>query len=190
MNQQQTIQELIEDTQALVNLVNSEFQNLTAKALNQKSDAKSWSILECLEHLNRYCDYYLPLLKSAIANAEVSTLDSIKIGWLGKKSINSVSPENATPIKTFKRMNPTGSDLTQTVIDQFLEHQATVLDLLSSSTNKDLNKKSIRIEFAKYLKLRTGETLLFLIRHQQRHAQQAIRVKALFHTGKTPILNT
>ena len=32
----------------------------TEETLNKKETSKSWSALECIEHLNRYSDFYLP----------------------------------------------------------------------------------------------------------------------------------
>ena len=36
------------------------FKTLSLEKLNQKQDDSSWSVLECLEHLNLYGDFYLP----------------------------------------------------------------------------------------------------------------------------------
>ena len=36
------------------------FKELPEKELNAKKEASHWSILECLEHLNLYGDFYFP----------------------------------------------------------------------------------------------------------------------------------
>ncbi|MEX1188608.1 MAG: DinB family protein, partial [Bacteroidia bacterium] len=61
-----------------------ELAELGATELNQKMNSSMWSANECIEHLNRYFDYYLPEIKQRIENSrtEKSTL-KFKSGWLG-----------------------------------------------------------------------------------------------------------
>src|SRR5687768_15923049 len=42
------------------------FKELTEAQLNFKKQPDQWSILECIEHLNRYGDFYLPEIEKAI----------------------------------------------------------------------------------------------------------------------------
>ena len=66
-----TIAQLTENLQKQVTqqlqLVTTELQPLTLQHLNYKTNPDSWSMLECLEHLNRYARYYLPELQTAMA---------------------------------------------------------------------------------------------------------------------------
>lgn len=145
--------------------------------LNFKPSPEKWSVLECLEHLNRYCRYYIPALDRAIAsNMNNINKSVITYSWLGKKSIDMVRPENTKQHKTVKHMNPNNSQLTKSTIDEFLKHQDNLLDLLSDAQKVDISKKVVPVEFFKLLKLRIGETLEFVIVHQERHLRQALRV--------------
>ncbi|MCB0641832.1 MAG: DinB family protein, partial [Phaeodactylibacter sp.] len=56
---QQLIRQLSTQTEAHIERALL-LQELDDKTLNFKPDSTSWSILECLEHLNRYGDFYLP----------------------------------------------------------------------------------------------------------------------------------
>ncbi|GAA4003568.1 hypothetical protein GCM10022408_13940 [Hymenobacter fastidiosus] len=47
--------------------VSADFAPLEATLLNFKPGPESWSILECLEHLNRYSRYYNERLAQALA---------------------------------------------------------------------------------------------------------------------------
>ncbi len=156
----------------------AEFASLDLQQLNYKPGPDSWSILECLEHLNRYSRYYNPALAKAIAaNPASNPTPSINYSWLGKKSLDMVRPENMKKHKTVKHMNPNNSHLGLNTIQEFLQHQHQLLHLLHAAIGSDLNKKAIPVEFFKLLKLRIGETLEFVIVHQERHLQQALRVK-------------
>ncbi|GAA4310951.1 DinB family protein [Nibribacter koreensis] len=157
----------------------AEFLSLEPAALNFKPQPNSWSILECLEHLNRYSRFYLPAFEKAIAPALASgSAQLVKYSWFGKKSLEMVNPAGAKKHKTLARMNPQNSQLTKAVLDEFLQHQDTLLHLLSKATTADLNKKTVPVEFFQLLKLRLGEALEFVVLHEQRHLQQALRVKA------------
>lgn len=73
-------------------------------------------------------------------------------------------------------MNPNNSQLTRDTVDKFLKHQQELLVLLTKAKGVNLSKKAIPVEFFKLLKLQIGETLEFVIEHQERHLQQALRV--------------
>jgi hypothetical protein len=170
--------QLQDHVQQIKDTTHSAFSPLDVAVLNFKSQPTSWSVLECLEHLNRYSRFYLPALEKAIAQAPVSSATQpVKYSWLGKKSLDLVNPESPKKHKTLARMNPQNSQLTKAVIDEFLQHQDTLLHLLGMAGSVDLNKKAIPVEFLRLLKMRTGEALEFVVLHEQRHLQQALRVK-------------
>jgi DinB superfamily len=169
----------LHDLQAAVRRVRAttetELLPLPDAVLNFKSRPDSWSVLECLEHLNRYARYYLPALAKALAKAAAAPATEVRYSWLGRKSLNIVRPDNGQQHKTVKHMNPTGSQLSRAVLTEFLQHQAELLALLTTAHAADLNRRAIPVEFFRLLKLRTGETLEFVVHHEQRHLQQALR---------------
>lgn len=60
-----------------------QFEALTIDQLNQKK-GNEWSILECLEHLNLYGDFYLvEIEKRIISGKNVSGFAKFKSGLLG-----------------------------------------------------------------------------------------------------------
>ena len=173
-----TLEQLSQTTSQLQQTVANEFSALDLAALNYKPTPESWSILECLEHLNRYSQYYNPALARAIAhNSDSNYVPSITYSWLGKKSLDMVRPENGKKHKTVKHMNPANSALGMATIEAFLKHQQELQQLLQAAKSTNLNKKAIPVEFFKLLKMRIGETLEFIVTHQERHVQQAMRVK-------------
>ncbi|MFC6996292.1 DinB family protein [Rufibacter roseus] len=185
MNTTSLLAQLQTQVQQLKASVTSEFLPLEIATLNFKPHATSWSILECLEHLNRYSRFYLPHFAKALAAAPTLALPQpVRYSWLGKKSLDMVNPGNVKKHKTLKHMNPHNSQLTAAVLDEFLQHQDTLLKLLEKATKADVNKKTIPVEFFRLLKMRTLEAFEFLVMHQQRHVQQAQRVQA---QSKQPI---
>ncbi|MFD2513184.1 DinB family protein [Pontibacter locisalis] len=173
-----SLEQLSQTARGLYETVATEFASLDLGFLNFKPAPESWSILECLEHLNRYSRYYNPAIAKAIAkNSDGKFVQSISHSWLGKKSLDMVRPDNLKKNKTVKHMNPNNSQLGRATVEEFLKHQQELLNLLQSAKGADLNKKAVPVEFFKLLKLRIGETLEFVVVHETRHVQQALRVK-------------
>jgi len=159
--------------------VHADFTALDLALLNQRPAPSSWSILECLEHLNRYCRYYNPVFAKALAQQPaLAAPGAVAYSWLGKKSVALVLPTNTQKKATLKHMNPLGSQLGRHTLAEFDQHQAQLLALLAQAHTADLNRKAVPIEFFRLLRLRLGEALEFVVRHEQRHLQQAQRVRA------------
>ncbi|TPE40275.1 DinB family protein [Pontibacter mangrovi] len=173
-----TLEQLSQTTRDLCKTVAQEFSSLSLVDLNYKPTPDSWSMLECLEHLNRYSRYYNPALAKAIAqNPCENCVPSITFSWLGKKSVDMVRPQNMKKHKTVKHMNPNDSHLKRATTEEFLQHQQELLHMLEDAKQAKLNKKAVPVEFFKLLNMRIGETLAFVVAHQERHVQQALRVK-------------
>lgn len=172
------LEQLSQTVQSLQQTVSSQFAQLDQDSLNYKPAPGSWSILECLEHLNRYSRYYNQALAKAIAaSPERAHLPEISYSWIGKKSLDMIRPQNMKKHKTLKHMNPNNSKLDREVIAEFMKHQHELLALLASAESVNLNKKAVPVELFRLLEMRIGEALEFVVVHEQRHIQQALRVK-------------
>jgi hypothetical protein len=180
-----TLEQLRSEVETILQFVETEVKKLPAEKLNQRPANGGWSLLECLEHLNRYSDYYNPVLEKAISN-NVATNEraEITLTWLGKKSVEMISPENTRKQKTLKKMNPQGSLLNVTMVDIFLQNQQQLLTLLQKAKQANLGKKAVPVEFFRLLKMNIGETLLFMVLHEQRHFMQLQRIFAEVSSGK------
>jgi len=168
-----------------------EFESLPESDLNWKERPKKWSILECLEHLNRYSNYYHAEIKKAIARATTTSHNvnhEVKSTWMGKKFIAMMHPENTTKQKTFARMNPIEGSLKKEVIFRFLGNQQELAAILEDASKVDLNKASIPVEFLKILRMNLGDALQFVVVHEQRHIKQANALKSNIKTLLNPTL--
>jgi len=169
--------------------VAKEFELLPESILNWKERAEKWSVLECLEHLNRYSLYYHVELRKAIAGAVPSdNRQEAKSTWMGKKFIAMMDPDNTKKHKTFARMNPSHGSLKKEVIERFLKNQEELVDIVKEAAKIDLNKASIPVEFLKILKMNLGDALQFVVVHEQRHITQARRARLNAETLLTPAL--
>lgn len=176
MKNAELIDDLIEITNRNIQQAHA-FQKLVDEQLNYKNDPTSWSILECIEHLNYYGEFYLPEIDKQLKLSKHKNGSEYKPGWLGNYFANSMKPkEKLKKMKTFKEMNPINSKLTTATIDKFLEQQHILLDLLEKARTIHLGKTKTAISISKMIRLKLGDTLRFFTYHNERHIVQAQKV--------------
>jgi len=167
------IAELIKKTKININMAEG-FRELTEKELNFKEFIDEWSILECIEHLNIYGDFYNPEIKKCIGKTKTTSAKIFKSGFIGNYFVNLISPkEKMNKMKTLKVNNPIGSSLDKNVIDRFINQQSECLELIQKSKNVNLTKTKTAISISKLIKLRLGDTFRFITAHNERHLLQA-----------------
>lgn len=92
MQSEQLLQQLIEQTRQVINQV-EKLKNYDLQRLTWREHASAWNILECLEHLNLYGDFYLPQIESKIKNSNTTTEAVFKSGLLGNYFAKSMLPK-------------------------------------------------------------------------------------------------
>lgn len=173
------ILDLIETTRQNLNFVELLKQKKDAE-LNWKENSESWSVLECLEHLNLYGHFYILAIEKTILNSNFKNEIEFKSGILGNYFAEIILPKKKlNKMKTFKDKNPLNSNLNRNVIDEFLNQQIKTIDLLNNSKTVSLNKNKVEITLTKWIKLKLGDTFRFVINHNVRHIKQiANNIKA------------
>jgi len=177
MQSENLIQSLLEQTRQIINQV-EKLKNFELHTLTWKEDKTSWSILECLEHLNLYGDFYLSQMENKIKNSTTKTDLEFKSGMLGNYFAKSMLPkEKLNKMKTFKNKNPLNTNLDKSVIDKFINQQLKLLELLNQSRNVSLNKVKIQTSISSLIKLKLGDTFQFFNNHIIRHLKQIDRIQ-------------
>ena len=180
MQSEKLITTLIEQTNHII--IQAELLiNLDLKKLTWKKDQVSWNILECLEHLNLYGDFYLTEIENSIKNSTAKNEAEFKSGFLGNYFAKSMLPkEKLNKMKTFKSKNPIKAKLDKVVIEKFISQQIKLLDLLNQSRSISLNKTKTGISITGIIKLKLGDTFQFYINHIIRHLKQINGIQDLF----------
>lgn len=176
MNNTSLSQKMLADSQEFLRIAREDFMPLTDSQLNHKAHPESWSMLECLEHLNRYSRYYNAKIKSGLAKGKSGSELPFRSSFLGKKFTASVDPKNLKKSKTLSRYNPAKSQLGRKTLEEFIRHQEELQALASKAAQQDLNPKTVPVEFFKLIRMKTGDAILFTLAHQMRHIQQAQRL--------------
>lgn len=177
MQSENLIQKLVEQTRQVMNQV-ERLKSYDLSTLSWRDNPTSWSMLECLEHLNLYGDFYLPQIENKINHSKTTSDDTFKSGWLGKYFADSMLPKNKlNKMKTFKDKNPIHAELDKKVIERFILQQMQLLDLLNKSRTISLNKVKISTSISSLIKLKLGDTFQFFINHILRHMKQIEKIE-------------
>tara|TARA_B100001115_G_scaffold170413_1_gene151909 strand:+ start:1489 stop:2082 length:594 start_codon:yes stop_codon:yes gene_type:complete len=155
-------------------------QALSNTELKQQPAPDKWSALECMEHLCRYGDFYLPEVKRAGQSAPKSKADRFKSSWLGEYFAASMWPkEGFKTMNTFKNMNPSLSDTRMEVLEQFETQLKAWAILVADLKDRDWQNTKTGISISSMIKLRLGDTLRVVFYHNERHMRQAFRAAGL-----------
>jgi hypothetical protein len=152
-----------------------DFQNLPDSALLRPAANGGWSIAQCLEHLNRYGNYYLPQIQKRIVD-HVNRPPSATFSstWLGNYFTKMMQPGKGK-MKTFKAYAPPPSLDAHAVVTEFVQQQETLLSCLRQAHDANLDTVRIPVSIAKFVRLKIGDVFQFVIMHNERHLMQAKR---------------
>jgi hypothetical protein len=172
-NSNSLIDQLQADTRQLIATATF-LQNEDPGVLLEQPAPGKWSVIQVLEHLNSYSDYYIPVLQKGLSENVPATTD-FRSGWLGNYFTNSMLPKQGevkNKMKAPKNHRPSFHADAKPVIEKFLQQQHELLGLLEIARQKNIGKIRIPISLAKFIKLKAGDTFRFLIAHEQRHFVQ------------------
>lgn len=151
----------------------NQLQELPIDTLVWRENSISWNILECVEHLNLYLNYYIPEIKRSFSVKKYHSNGEFKSGWLGAYFVKVIKPkEGSAKMKTKSEMNPLGVELTKNVLHELLKNLIEFQQVLLETLDYDLIKTKTNISISKIIKLRLGDTLRFVVYHNERHFKQ------------------
>lgn len=186
MQSEKLIQSLLEQVRQIINQAET-IKTYDLPTLTWRENKTSWNMLECLQHLNLYGDFYLPQIKNKIKSSRFKPTPEFKSGYLGNYFAKSMLPKaKLNKMKTFKDKNPLNETLDKTVIDTFINQQMQLLELLNQSRNVNLSKVKIPTSISNLIKLKLGDTFQFFINHIIRHLHQVDRIKAAMIRTEAP----
>lgn len=175
-NSKEVISELILMTTSHIHYA-KQLLEIPESQLQSKPSTKSWSVLECLEHLNRYATFYNKEINKRMNASSLPFSETFKSTFLGNKFSNDMLPkEGMKTMKTFKSKNPNASTLDkEQVLLSFIKLQEELLTFLHTALSKNLDKIKTYTTLP-ILKFKLGDTFRFVIHHNERHIVQAKKV--------------
>lgn len=195
-----TIKINAEDQIRRLNLINTaveNFQELPFTILNRKPNAKQWSIIEVVGHMNQAYEDYRQKIDHAIqtfpkkAN-EIS--ETYTANGMGKMAINMIRPKNGQrkwKMKTMKKFEPDAvlSKASKAEIEatfqHFFEIQQHLKTAILASRELDVKKHKITSAIGPIVRFYLPDCFEFIISHEERHVLQIQELLSIF--GQQPV---
>ncbi|AII52765.1 DinB family protein [Hymenobacter sp. APR13] len=165
---------------ALRDVTQQRFRPLTDDQLNRRPSPDTWSVGQCLEHLNIIGGFYLPTITRKLKQAQErgsTPAESVKHGYIGQKMTAALkAPPAEKAMKTPQQYAPSGSRLPRTVVEVFGRQLEELLQLLEQARRVNANAVRIPNPIIPLLWPRLPDVLEMLVVHIRRHVTQAERV--------------
>ena len=151
---------------------------LTREQLNWQPAPGSWSVGQCLEHLCRMTEVYLPAISAAFKEKPDSPVEQITPGWFGGWFIrNFAEPTSGSArVRAPAKIRP-ASHVEIFVLDRFLSGNQSCRDIIVRAGSKNVNRIRFWNPFIPGLRFTVGTGLEIIVRHERRHLLQAERVR-------------
>ena len=161
-------------------------EDLSISELNWKPDTKTWSIGQIIVHVITLNASYFPLfdrVRAGTYSAPFLARFKFIANFMGNMLHAAVKPETKRKIKTFQIWEPSSSSLDGSIIAQFRLHQERLKSEIEKSAH--LINKGIIISSpgSKMIVYRLETVFDILVSHEQRHLEQAKRLKMHMKDG-------
>jgi hypothetical protein len=158
----------------------STFGRLTPTQLNWKPSAERWSVAQCFEHLLTTNKGYFPVIERVLAGHKPTIWQRMPVlpGLAGRLLIKSLDPKSTRKIKAPQKFQPAQSDIDASVIDDFVDQQARIVEKMRATEHLDLEKIVITSPVAAAITYSLLNAYRIIVVHEARHFQQAQRVTA------------
>ena len=146
--------------------------SLSPSQLTWQPEPRKWSIMQCLEHMNRTTRHYLKLINSATAK-KAEADNEFKSGFLGgflAKSFSQIPAKRK--FKTTRAFSPANDMNPEEVLKDFIVLNDQMNQRMVSLAGCDLNKNKIPSPAFSFLKFSFGDVMNMDARHTARHLYQ------------------
>ncbi len=169
----QIVQELTDLIHDQLNYLKEHVIPLEEEDLQWRPSKYKWNILEVLEHLIRFGEFYIPKFRHIIAYPKaLKNSETYRSGAIGRWAIKQARPIDGVVVNKAKspsKANPFLRKLTRSVIHEYIEQQKVILELLNNLDGVDLSKNHVPIIVTNWLKLNLGDSLRLVVHHEERH---------------------
>lgn len=162
-------------------------QTLVAKAgpelCCKRPTAESWSVAECLQHLNVSLDAYFPIWQQMIANAGPRKTEMnapYRLDFWGRLLGWILEPPPRIRSKTPVHFHPVDCDAIEPVLEGFLDRQQRVIGALRRCRGRAVDQVKMASPADPRIRYSIWSSFVINAAHQRRHLWQAERaVQAL-----------
>jgi hypothetical protein len=152
---------------------------LTDEQFTWRPGPDSWSVAQCIDHLNATAREYLPKLDEGIANAirrGQYTAGPYEYNWIGRLMVWSMKPTTRVRGRAPQAFLPAPGRQRAEIMAAFKAYQVQYIDRLRQSNGLDLGRARVTSPIARWIRLPLGSAFALAVAHEQRHLAQARRV--------------
>src|SRR5687768_3477918 len=120
------LESIVSQANAIATDAESVFGSLTTEQLNWKPSVERWSVAQCFDHLITSNKGYLPIIDDVLKGQKKSSIwQKLPFfpGLWGKMLIKSLDPAQTRKMKAPKRFQPSQSDVSGSIIHDFVAQQ-------------------------------------------------------------------
>lgn len=154
---------------------------LTLEQFNWRPDASTWSIAECIDHLNQTAAEYQPALRQAIEKGWAKNKvgrGPFKHGFVMRWFKSQMEPPPKNRFKAPKSfLPPKEPKPVSTVRESFLSYQETFEELLEQANGLHLTRVRMGSPALPLLRMSIGAVFAIMAAHERRHLWQANQVR-------------
>lgn len=155
------------------------FSNLSDDQFNWKPSLHIWSVAECLEHLiisnSAYFEVFTKIAEGSYNMSFKERFSPLTFFW-GIIMKDAMKEQVNRKMITHKTLNPIKSNFTSEQLESYIENCSKLLNHISSCRKVNLDKTIITSPTLKFVTYNLRDVFTFLMTHQHRHINQAIRV--------------
>lgn len=169
---------LIAAANSISNEARTTFGHLTQSQLNWKPSADRWSVAQCFKHLLMAHEGYFPAIEGVLAGKKRTLWERMPVlpGLAGKLLIKAVEPTTTRKMKAPKKFEPAQSDISATVINDFIAQQGRIVEKMKATEHLDLERIVVTSPVTAAITYSLMDAYRIIVVHAQRHFQQAKRV--------------
>ena len=156
----------------------STFGGLTPAQLNWKPSAERWSVAQCFDHLLTSNKGYFPTIEGVIAGIKPTFWQRMPVlpGLAARLLIKSLDPKSTRRIRAPQKFQPAQSDISSSVLDDFVDQQAKMVEKMKATEHLNLEKIIITSPVAAAVTYSLMDAYRIIVVHERRHFEQARRV--------------
>jgi hypothetical protein len=156
-------------------------RDLDDERFNWRPDEKSWSIAQCLDHLNVASRVYAVPMREALEKARQKGAERrgpIQPGPLERWFVANLEPPPKRRLPAPKKIVPAARKGLAEVMEEWRRAQTEVRDLLREAAGLDLNRTRFANPFIPLIRFSVGTGFRVIASHERRHLWQGEKVKA------------
>jgi hypothetical protein len=170
-----------EEINTITSLFAEDFGQMDIEIFNKKPNEKDWSIAEHIEHLITINSSYFPCFDDLLStNYKVGFIARSKVlaNLMGNAVLKSVSVNNPKKQKTFPIWEPSRSNFTMSLLEEFKNHQDILIGYITKLEAADLKKQHIYSPASKKIFYPLATAFHIVVEHEKRHLLHCKNLKA------------